>query len=115
MKGKCKKYSRIFKESAVLVSYEKRTIKEFAEELGILPCILTRWRQEYQKFGAGSFPRSGYAKVHPEKKKSFELAKECKDSERRFEILKKGSPYLFKGKLIIYQFIYDNEKTYPST
>lgn len=112
---KYKKFDRIFKENAVKLSYEKRTIKECAEELGILPCILTRWRQEYLKFGTGSFPGSGYDRVHPEKKKSFELEKDCKDSELRFEILKKGTPYLFQGKLIIYQFIYDNEKIYPIT
>lgn len=112
---KYKKFDRAFKDNAVRLSYEKRTIKEFANEIGILPCILTRWRQEYQKFGSGSFPGSGYARVHPEKKKSFEIEKECKESELRFEILKKGSPYLFQGKLIIYQFIYDNEKVYPIT
>lgn len=115
MLGKYRKFDRIFKESAVLASYEKRTIKEFAEELGILPCILTRWRQEYKKFGTGSFPGSGYPKLHPEKKKSFELEKEYKESQLRLEILKKGSPYLFQGKLIIYQFIYKNEKKYPIT
>ncbi|MEP6803783.1 MAG: transposase, partial [Flavobacterium sp.] len=115
MVKKYKKFDRIFKENAVKLSYERRTIKEFAEELGILPCILSRWRKEYLKFGTGSFPGSGYDRVHPEKKKSFELEKDCKDSELRFEILKKGTPYLFQGKLVIYQFIYDNEKTYPIT
>jgi putative transposase len=115
MAGKYRRFDRVFKENAVKLSYEKRTIKEFAEELGILPCILTKWRQEYLKFGAGSFPGPGYYKVHPEKKRSFELEQKSKDLDLKFEILKKGSPYLFQGKLIIFQFIFDNEKIYPIT
>lgn len=78
MVKKHRKFDRIFKENVVKLSYQKRTLKEFAEEIGILPCILTRWRQEYQKFGTGSFPGSGYRKVHPEMKKNFELKKKLK-------------------------------------
>lgn len=112
MARKNKKYDRIFKENAVKLSYEKSSLKEFAEELGILPCLLTRWRKEYQEFGAGSFQGSGYDRVHPEKKKIFELEKKSKESELRFKILRDASPYLFQGNLIIYQFIKNNEKNY---
>jgi transposase-like protein len=72
MEEKRKRYDRIFKENAVKLSYESATIKEYADKLGIAPCILTRWRQEYLKFGAGSFHGSGYAKVHPDNRTTFE-------------------------------------------
>lgn len=111
--AKRKKYDRIFKEKAVLLSYEKISLKNFAEEIGVLPCLITRWRQDYEKFGTASFQGSGRRRVHPDKKKSFELEKKFKESQHRFEILKKGSPYLFKGNLILYQFIKNNEKRYP--
>ncbi|TDO97099.1 IS3 family transposase [Flavobacterium sp. 245] len=107
-----KKYDRIFKENAVKVSYEKDTIKECADELGILPCILTRWRAEYQKFGSGSFQGSGYAKFHPDNRSTFELEKKYKESILKFDILKNATPHLYQGDLIIYQFIKDNEKKY---
>ncbi|MBF4519432.1 IS3 family transposase [Flavobacterium sp. ANB] len=112
MAGKYKTYDRIFKENVVLLSYEKRTLKEFADELGIYPHYLTKWRKEYEKFGGGSFCGSGYERVHPDNKKFFELEKTSKESKLRFEILKNASPYLYQGNLIIYQFIKDNEKKY---
>lgn len=112
MAGKYKKYDRIFKENAVQLSYEKSCLKEFAEELGILPCLLTRWRKEYLKFGEGSFQGSGYDRVHPEEKPIFDLEKKSKVSELRYEILKNASPHLYQGNLAIYQFIKDNEHKY---
>lgn len=112
MAGKYKKYDRVFKENAVKLSYEKRTLKEFADELGILPCLLTRWRKEYQKFGEGSFQGTGYERVHPEQKLVFELEKKSKEAELKYEILKNAFPYLYKGKLVIYKFIKDNEHKY---
>lgn len=112
MAGKYKTYDRIFKENAVLLSYEKRSLKEFAEELGIYPHYLTKWRKEYEKFGSGSFCGSGYERVNPDKKKNFELEKTSKESELRFEILKNASPHLYQGNLKIYKFIKDNEKKY---
>ncbi|UUF13087.1 MULTISPECIES: IS3 family transposase [Flavobacterium] len=112
MAGKYKKYDHLFKKNAVLLSYEKDSLKEFSEEIGILPCLLTRWRKEYQEFGAGSFQGSGYARVHPKNKLFFELKKKSKESELRFEILKNASLYLYKGNIVIYQFIKQNEHKY---
>lgn len=112
MSEKRKKYDSVFKENAVKLSYEKSSLKEFADELGIFPCLLTRWRKEYQKFGTGSFHGSGYVRVHPDNRSTFDLEKKSKESELRFEILKKASPYLNQGKLAVYQFIRNNEKKY---
>jgi len=107
-----KRYDRVFKENAVLLSYEKSNQSEFAKEIGIIPSLLNRWRNEYQEFGSASFLGSGNIRVHPENEKIVELEKKNKESEMRFEILNKGSNYLFQGNLIIYQFIKNNEKKY---
>lgn len=112
MKKKYKKYDRDFKENAVRLSYEKNTLKELAQELEILPCLLTRWRKEYQKFKEASFQGSGYVRVPPEEKIVYELEKKAKESELRYEILKAASPHLYQGNLTIYQFIKENEEKY---
>ncbi|MFQ6601945.1 IS3 family transposase [Flavobacterium sp. C3NV] len=112
MVGKYKKYDRSFKRDVVKLSYEKNDVKQLAEELGILPSLLSRWRNEYLNFGEGSFPGSGYVRVNPEQKIVFELEKKSKGSQIRFEILKNASPYVHQGKLEVYKFIKKNEKKY---
>lgn len=107
-----KKYDRIFKENAVKLSYERGSIKEFAEELGILPCLLTRWRKTYERFGAGSFLGPGYPRVHPEDRFTYELEKKAKQSALRYEILKNASVHICQGKVALYQFIKSNEQKY---
>ncbi|WP_035643501.1 IS3 family transposase [Flavobacterium sp. ASV13] len=112
MKGKYAKYDRIYKEDAVKLSYEKNSIKESAEELGIRSSLICRWRKEYDEFGEGSFLGSGYDRIHPDNKKIFDLQKKSKEAELRYEILKNASPYLHQGNLVIYQFIKENEHKY---
>lgn len=112
MKINRKLYDRDFKINAVKVSYEKNSLKRYAEEIGILPCLLTRWRKEFQQFGTASFQGPGFVRVHPDQKRTFELEKRKKESELRFEILKQGAPFLLQGNLPAYQFIKDNEKKY---
>lgn len=107
-----RKFDAAFKINAVSLSFEKKCLKDFAEELKINQTVLSRWRAEYKKFGTGSFPGIGYAKVHPDNRKLYELEKKSKKSDIRLEILKKGTPYLFKGKLRVYAFIKDNENRY---
>lgn len=112
MKEKYKKYNRIYKEYAVKLSYEKNSIKESAEELGIRSNLICRWRKEYQEFGLGSFRGSGYDRIHPDNKKTIDLQKKLKDSELRYEILKNATLYLYQGNLLIYHFIKENEHKY---
>lgn len=107
-----RKFDFLFKENAVRLSYERKCLKDLAAELKIDPSVLCRWRREYNKFGAGSFPGPGYIRVHPDTKKLFELEKKSRISDLRLEILKYATPYLFKGKLTAYEFIKDNEKKY---
>ncbi|WP_426483317.1 IS3 family transposase [Flavobacterium sp. 2] len=112
MKGKQRKYSDLFKEKIVQLSYKKNNLSEFAREIGISSSKLTEWRQTYEKFGIGGFPGSGGIKMKLEDQKIFELEKKLKQSEQNFEILEKGTKYLSMGNLSIYPFIKENEKTY---
>jgi len=107
-----RRFDRVFKENAVKLSYEKSCQKDFAAELGIWPSILSRWREEYRKYGIGSFQGFGTPKVHPDNKIFFELEKNNKKSEIKLEIFKNGFPFLFQGKLVTYQFIRSNENKY---
>lgn len=115
MKGKQRKYSALFKEDAVHLSYKKSNLSELARELGIYPSKLTDWRQTYEKFGKGSFPGSGGIRIRPEKQKIFELEQKLKQSEQNLEIFEKGTKYLLMGNKSIYPFIKENEKTYSIT
>ncbi|KRB54666.1 IS3 family transposase [Flavobacterium sp. Root186] len=113
MKGKQRKYSDLFKENAVHLSYKKSNLSEFARELGISPPRLAEWRQTYEKFGIGGFPGCGGIRMRSEDQKIFELEKKLKKSEQNFEIFEKGTKYLLKmGNTSIYQFIKENEKSY---
>ncbi|MFD2940312.1 IS3 family transposase [Flavobacterium notoginsengisoli] len=112
MKKKYKRFDRDFKVNAVKLSYEKNSVKVFSDELGIYPNLIWRWRIEYEKFGEGSFRGAGYDRFHPDEKEVFDLRKKNKDSELRYEILKDASPYLYRGNLVIYEFIKINESRY---
>ena len=112
MAKKYRKFDYIFKENVVKLSYIKSCLNDLAEEVEIPASTICRWRREYIKFGTGSFPGPGYPRVHPDKKKIFEIEKETKRSELRLEILKNGFPHLFQGRLITYEFIKNNENIY---
>ncbi|KAF2512846.1 IS3 family transposase [Flavobacterium zhairuonense] len=114
MMGKIEIYNRIFKEQAVLLSYERGSAKQVAIEFEISCPLLYRWRKEYQKFGSSGFCGRGNGKLRLsiEEQKIRELKKKVKQSELRFEILKNGSKYLLQGKSMTFNFIKINEKVY---
>lgn len=112
MKQIRKKYDRIFKEKVVRISYEKSSLKAYANEIGINTSLLTRWRQQHQKFGTASFPGAGHSRANPDEKFIFKLEKEAQKSELRFRILKDGYQHLYKEKAVIYSFIFENEHKY---
>lgn len=106
-------YDPIFKENAVQLSYIRNTVLEAAEELGIAPKMLSKWRSAYSKFGKGSFPGLGHKRVYYENKEIYELEKKLKDSQLRLEILEKGFEYMNKGKHVLCKFINENRDKYP--
>ncbi|WP_017495052.1 IS3 family transposase [Flavobacterium sp. WG21] len=104
-------YDRAFKVNAVKLSYErgKGQIASIERELGITASCLYRWRQDFEKFGAGSFCGTGYLKLSPEQKKITNLEKKIKNSELTLEILKSGSKYVAQGKVMTKEFIENNK------
>ncbi|PWB22162.1 IS3 family transposase [Flavobacterium sp. HTF] len=113
MKENIRHYDPIFKENAVRLSYLRNTVLETAEELGIKPKMLSKWRSTYLKFGKGSFPGLGIKRVYFENKEIYELEKKLTDSQLRLEILEKGLKYMHQGKQVLCNFIHQNRDKYP--
>lgn len=78
MKKIVKVYDRAFKVKAVLLSFQRNSIEPVEKELGITNSLLNRWRQDYQKYGIGSFPGCGNVRLSPEQKKYICLKKELR-------------------------------------
>jgi transposase len=83
-------YDSAFKIKAVELSNERSNVAELARELGIRVSMLYKWRQDYDKFGTGSFPGKGILKQTPEQKIISELEVKLKEAELERDILKKA-------------------------
>ncbi|MDI6641297.1 MAG: transposase [Elusimicrobiota bacterium] len=70
-----KKYNKEFKVAAVkLALQESNTITKVTKDLGIIPCMLSRWVYEYETYGEDVFPgNAGNGK--PSLNKDFEIKK----------------------------------------
>ena len=90
MKKERTHYDKTFKEDAVKLSLERKNVSELAQELGIDPLLLYRWRKEYQKKGESGFPGKGVQSLSEESQRIRELEKRLNDSEIELEILKKA-------------------------
>lgn len=90
MKTPKKFYDAAFKIRAVELSNERSNVAELARELGIRVSMLYKWRNDYNKFGAGSFPGKGILKQTPEQKRISELEAKLKEAELERDILKKA-------------------------
>ena len=84
------KYDRDFKQKAVELSYARGNAKEIAEELGILPELLYRWRREYQQYEKNSFPGKGKPKMTDQEREIARLERELRDAKMERDILKKA-------------------------
>jgi len=83
-------YDREFKQKAVELSYARGNAKEIAEELGISPDLLYRWRREHQKYQNNSFPGKGKPKMTDLEGEVARLKKELRDAKMERDILKKA-------------------------
>ena len=83
-------YDAAFKIKAVELSNERSNITELARELGIRVSMLYKWRKDYDKFGAGSFPGKGTLKQTPDQKIISDLEAKLKEVELERDILKKA-------------------------
>jgi transposase len=84
------KYDREFKQKAVELSFARGNAREIAEELGIRPELLYRWRREFQKYENNSFPGKGKPKMTDLEKEVARLRKELRDAKMERDILKKA-------------------------
>ena len=82
-------YDREFKQKAVELSFARGNAKEIAEELGIRPELLYRWRREYQHYEKNSFPGKGKPKMTDLERENARLKKELRDAKMERDILKK--------------------------
>ncbi len=83
-------YDREFKQKAVELSYARGNVKEIAEELGIRPELLYRWRREFKKYENNSFPGRGKPKMTDLERDNTRLRKELRDAKMERDILKKA-------------------------
>ena len=90
-------YDKAFKENAVKLSFERTNVSELAQELGVEPLLLYRWRKEYQNKGPLSFPGNGVKALSEEAKKVAELEKRLYDAETERDILKKALSIISKS------------------
>lgn len=90
MRKKRTHYDKSFKENAVKLSLERKNVSELAQELGIEPFLLYRWRKEFQQKGEYSFPGHGVQSLNEETRRIAELEKRLNDTEIERDILKKA-------------------------
>ena len=84
-----KLYDAAFKRQAVEFSKDRKSLSEFARELGIQVTLLYKWHKESDAFQSGSFPGNGNLKLTPEQERIRELEKKLQDVELEHSILKK--------------------------
>jgi transposase len=89
-------FDKSFKENAVKLSIERNNVSELAQELGIEPVLLYRWRKEFQEKGSLSFPGNGVHAISEESKKMADLEKRLLEAETERDILKKALSIISK-------------------
>ena len=85
-----KKYDREFKLKTVEMSKTCGNIVQLARDLGIRPELIYRWRSEFDRKGAESFPGEGIPSLSAEEAENIRLRKALADKEMELEILKKA-------------------------
>jgi transposase-like protein len=87
-----RKYDQDFKRNAVLLAAEPgRSVSSVADNLGINPDLLYRWRREYhQGQGRYAFPGNGREALTEEQRRIRELEKQLKETAMERDILKKA-------------------------
>jgi len=83
-------YDASFKAKAVELSELRGNARAVAEELGIIPALLYRWRKEHRQFGKNSFPGNGRALQTDTDKELTRLKAELRNVSMERDILKKA-------------------------
>lgn len=83
-------YDRDYKQKLVKLSHARGNAKKVAEEYGIEPALLYRWRRESAKYEKNSFPGNGKPKLTDQERENAELRKQLRDAEMERDILKRA-------------------------
>ena len=87
--GSRRNYDGEFKREAVqLVTDRGQSVKKVAENLGIHPNVLSRWKREYLKDGKDAFPGKGH--LRPEEEELMRLRRENAALIEERDIFKKA-------------------------
>ena len=90
MKENRKIYSKAFKQKAVELSSVRGNVREIAQELGIGPDLLYRWRKEHVRNSTLAFSGNGNKQLTAEEKELQRLRIELADVKMERDILKKA-------------------------
>jgi len=91
MEGKKRQFTQEFKKEAVEYSLTSgKTAEEVAQDLGISPHNLKRWRFQYRKDGELAFPGHGKENLTPQEAENRRLKKELQNTQIECDILKKA-------------------------
>lgn len=83
-------FTKEFKLDVISQSYRTDNIRELADELGIRPELIYRWRSEYKEAPEESFPGKGNQQRTPEAEELVRLQRENADLRMERDILKKA-------------------------
>ena len=84
-----RQYTAEFKPEAVRLSQtSEKSVAQIAQDLGIRPKLLYRWRCESQSAGAGAFP--GHGQLPPTEAEMAALRRELAQVCQERDILKKA-------------------------
>lgn len=83
-------FNKEYKLDVITQSYARENIKELANELGLRPELIYRWRSEYEGNPQGSFPGQGIPRHTPEEAELARLQRENADLRMERDILKKA-------------------------
>jgi len=92
MGKKRKKYSKEFKLDVVRQSHLRENIRDLADELGLSPRLIYKWRSAYEQQGSSDqpFPGNGVENRTPEQEKLRKLEAELAEARMERDILKKA-------------------------
>lgn len=110
MKKNRRSYNSIFKEEAVLLSYEKTNIGKLEKELGLYTGAIYNWKRAFETARNTNLKEDKDLK---EGSKIQILEQKIERSELKYQFLKCALQYIAQGDEIIFRFMLENEKEYP--
>ena len=90
MKRERQHFDKDYKLMAVNLCQTGKSPTEVAEDLGIRPDLVRRWKREYERLQGGSFSGNGNVNLTAEEKEIAKLKKELKEAQLERDILKKA-------------------------